>query len=313
MGFSIRFWMAALACAGAGFALVGLPAAPAGAAPSWRFEPGTALVGDTVSVVGSGWLPLAGDVSIFAPGINPEDQASRPVKKVPVDSGGSFSSGDFVVPEVPGGLRSFTACQNCSDPSPSPNATLTVHPSLAFEPSNGLPTTQVGVSGSGWLLNEERVLLFASEADSRDETKLITSWEVEGDGNIREGSTLTVPGDDPGTYTFYACQQCDGTEKAWDVDVPFEVLDVPPAEFDPVLDLATDKAAIGQNVIVTGTGWSDAAGDAYVYADPSDITAGRASLASEPVEGGAFTTTIGVPNTDAATLTVFGPAVRDES
>ena len=176
---------------------------------------------------------------------------------------------------------------------------------MGFDPAEGLPEAEVGVSGNGWLIGPGQVFLFGSEAESSDSDNLIEAFDVKDDGTIVTDSRMAVPGYEAGKYTFYACQQCGDPEKVWGYPVSFEVDDAPPAEFDPRLDLAVDRAATGQNVIVEGNGWSDAAGGVAVYADQIDIKAGREPLARAPVAGGTFTTTIRVPETGAKTLSLF--------
>lgn len=72
-------------------------------------QPDTARVGDTIEVIGAGWRPELGRVHLFIGSPTIEDREVDALRA----EGGAFDT-SFVVPDLPAGSYTVTACQRCS-------------------------------------------------------------------------------------------------------------------------------------------------------------------------------------------------------
>jgi hypothetical protein len=284
------------------------------AEPEFEFLPSSGVVGEDVTLVGSGWFVRGGDVEIFLPGA--DTATAEPWAVAQVLESGAFNT-SASVPPLPAGEHSFLACQGCDfdgvDAVPNARGTFDVEqqgsvgaPDLRLGQQEGPPDTVVTVTGSGWTVVGEDVHLFVSRAESLDEAKQLVSMTPDRDGTIGSGWTFKVPTRPPATYTFYACQVCSKGDGALSYEVSFRVTSAKVEPTDPpTLDLTPETAAVGDSVTAEGFGWLDGAGPASVYAREADLQTGEAPLATATVTGGAFAAPITVPETEAGSLTIF--------
>ncbi len=289
------------------------PAAAAGEA--WSFTPPSALAGQTITASGTGWDPdpYTGPVYLFLPGIDPNP--SNAWMSADVSADGTWSI-EVTVPSYQAGQYRFFACQICSfidSPGP-PNAETYLNVLAVFTPavSQALPNTSVPVTGSGWSPNEA-VSLYTSIGTLGQPDSLVGTVMPISDGTFDNAAAFTVPGIPAGKYVFVACQGCTYGSEALTVDVPFVVTTVPNDTLQ-TLAVAPAKQAVGEDVSVSGTGWSLTDGDVSVYADIADLGAGLDPLATTTVlSGGEINTTVTVPDRGVDSLTLYACQVCGDS
>lgn len=185
-------------------------------APTLALLPEAGQPGDDVEVTGVGWNDDLGPVSVYADPGDLEDGAA-PLDEISTTDG-SFEA-VLSVPDREPGDYTWLACQRCfegdrledeaaftiqSPPPPPGERTLTLRPTSAA------PGTTVQVSGTGWDPSRAEVLVFSDEDLSFESDRALLFAPVTDDGTF-EG-TFVVEDDQPGEFTFYACQACASAE-----------------------------------------------------------------------------------------------------
>lgn len=284
-----------------------LPPVAVAIGETFDFDPTSGVADQVVIVRGTNWI-AGEEVRLFPPGVDPG--IAEPWETATALEDGTFVK-DVALPRLPAGSYNFFACQACvfggGDESPIAFATIDIQRHFALDSAKALPDTVVGFSGSGWSPDDGNVMLFASREESLNLANTLANVPPLDDGTLGDAGTFTVPGRPAAKYTFVACQLCDLGSKALVFEVDFEITEDPPPaeELDPDLELDPVKQSVGEEVTVHGTGWSNTAGPVSVYADESDVVAGRDVRVTAAVSGGEFSTTLVVPDRNVKLLTVF--------
>ncbi len=123
--------------------------------PAISVNPASGEAGTTTTITGSGWLPLGGEVSIFADASMRFDLSSS-LRNVATRADGSFIA-VVTVPSRSAGDLTFFACQSCASATGFPSATklFTITASSSTLPFLlvGLAAVTVAAAGVGlWLI-----------------------------------------------------------------------------------------------------------------------------------------------------------------
>lgn len=280
------------------------------AAPTMTFPPPSVrLVGQEITVTGTGWVTDAGPVQVFAQ----EGDRTQPelaLTEATVTVNRSFAT-PLTVPDLPPGMTEFYACQRCDDAVPVAQTTAFLEiaapraeraPTLVILPGAGPPGAEFTISGTDWSDTAGPVLLFTDPDQIGSDANVFARLPVSG-GEFSED--LLVPGDlAAGDYTWAACQNC-GLRSPSIQRVAFTVLPIPTVS-PPGLSLSPPRAAPGAPITVIGTRWLPERGAVSVFADIAQAAdPGTALLTAEPSADGTFSGTLTVPADAAADLDLY--------
>jgi hypothetical protein len=149
---------------------------PGPPAPTGPFEPISGPVETEITVTDTGWEADEDITSVTVGG-------EAATHTLTVDGDGNLS-GTITVPELDPGVKDIVITGATSGEQTFLNA-FTVTATAAFDPTSGPVETEITVTGTGWVADED---ITSVEFDGEAATHTLT---VDGDGNL--SGTITVP------------------------------------------------------------------------------------------------------------------------
>jgi hypothetical protein len=210
--------------------------------PKTTLSASTGCVGDTVTVVGDGFLNTA-PITILYDGVSKGNTSTNTT--------GTFTGFNLTVPECVKGNHTVRA-QETSVPSIYDDATFTVGQKITLNPASGAPGMTVTVNGTGFPASKTITIKYNAVTITTTPTTVTTGATT---GSFT--ATFTVPDSVPGTYTV---QASDGTNNA---TANFSI--ATNITLNPVTSAAS-PGCVGDTVTITGSGFKPSSEIDITYA-----------------------------------------------
>jgi hypothetical protein len=278
--------------------------------PTLSLDPSEGSPGDTISVLGTIWLPQA-TVQVY---LGEQDPSSGigPVASTLTGSDGIFSTTFEVPADRTEGRYTVLACQDCGgelDRRQTAPFTLTalLPPAIAVDPTIGSPGDAISITGTGWAPQAE-VSVYFDQEDPQGGVDPIATATADADGNL--SADFIVPDDrEAGTFNVLVCESCAPGEPSQATAV-FTLLAVASSA---TITLDPPQGSPGEIISVTGTGWTPFA-TVSVFFDRQDLLGGVEPIASAAADAdGTLSTTFVMPQErDAGSYDVLACEACDD-